>query len=223
MALHQLEDIASYVHFLQENAQEQDLLFNELLIGVTRFFRDEDAWNALRDVAFPALFSKSPKGGTLRAWATGCSTGEEAYTLAIVFLEALERKRPKARFTFRVFATDLDRNAVEKARQGIYPPNISADVSPTRLRRFFVKEEGGGYRVTRELRDMVTFARHDLIKDAPFTKLDVMVCRNLLIYLEPELQRRLISLFHYSLAPDGVLFLGSSETTGSSQVGLFEP
>jgi two-component system CheB/CheR fusion protein len=223
MALHQLEDIASYVRYLQENVQEQDLLFNELLIGVTRFFRDEDAWNALRDVTFPALFSRNPKGGTLRAWAAGCSTGEEAYSLAIVFLEALERKRPKARFTFRVFATDLDRNAVEKARQGLYPPNISSDVSPKRLRRFFVKEEGGSFRVTRELREMVTFAPHDLVKDAPFTKLDVVVCRNVLIYLEPELQRRLISLFHYSLARDGMLFLGSSETVGTSQVSLFDP
>jgi two-component system CheB/CheR fusion protein len=223
MALHHLKDVASYVRYLQENAQEQDLLFNEFLIGVTRFFRDEEAWNALRDIAFPALFSRNPKGGTLRAWTTGCSTGEEAYSLAVAFLEALEKKKPKARFTLRIFATDLDRTAIEKARQGLYLPNITADVSSKRLNRFFVKEEGGGYRVTRELREMVTFAPHDLIKDAPFTKLDVLVCRNLLIYLEPELQRRIISLFHYSLAPDGVLFLGSSDTVGTPQVRLFAP
>jgi two-component system CheB/CheR fusion protein len=223
MALHQLEAIGAYVRYLQENEQEQDLLFNELLIGVTRFFRDEEAWNALRDIAFPTLFSRSPKGGTLRAWTAGCSTGEEAYSLAIVFLEALERERPKGRFTFRVFATDLDRAAVEKARQGLYPPNISSDVSPERLRRFFVKEEGGSFRVTRAIREMVTFAPHDLVKDAPFTRLDVMVCRNVLIYLEPDLQRRLVSLFHYSLAPGGVLFLGSSETVGTARGGVFEP
>jgi two-component system, chemotaxis family, CheB/CheR fusion protein len=222
MALHQLEDIASYVRYLRQNEQEQDLLFNELLIGVTRFFRDEAAWTALRDTVFPALFSQRPKGGTLRAWAAGCSTGEEAYTLAVVFLEALEKVRPKARYSLQIFATDLDRNAIERARQGVYPPNIASDVSPARLQRFFVKEEGGSYRVTREIREMVTFAPHDLVKDAPFTKLDVLVCRNVLIYLDPDLQRRLIPHFHYSLCPGGVLFLGSSETAGT-QAGLFAP
>ncbi|HEY5677941.1 MAG TPA: CheR family methyltransferase, partial [Myxococcales bacterium] len=221
MALHQLGDIASYVRYLQENEQEQALLFNELLIGVTRFFRDEAAWNALRDAALPALFAQHPKGGTLRAWAAGCSTGEEAYSLAVVFLEALEKERPKARFTLQVFATDLDRSAIERARQGVYPPNIASDVSPERLSRFFVREEGESYRVTREIRETVTFAPHDLVKDAPFTNLDVVICRNVLIYMEPALQRRLISLFHYGLGRGGVLFLGNSETVGASQAGLF--
>jgi two-component system CheB/CheR fusion protein len=134
----------------------------------------------------------------------------------------VERERPKGRYTLQVFATDLDRNAIEKARLGVYPVNISSDVSPERLRRFFVKEEGEKYRVTRQIRDMVTFAPHDLVRDPPFTKLDILVCRNVLIYLETELQRRLIPLFHYSLRPGGVLFLGNSETVGA-QGGLFVP
>ncbi len=222
MALHQIEEIASYVRYLQENGQEQDLLFNELLIGVTRFFRDEAAWAALRDAAVPALLSQRPKGGTLRAWVAGCSTGEEAYSLAMALLEAVDKERPKARFTIQIFATDLDRNAIQRARQGVYPPNISSDVTPERLQRFFMKEDDGSYRVRKEIREVVTFAPHDLIKDAPFTRLDLLVCRNVLIYLEPELQRRLISLFHYSLSPGGVLFLGNSETVGEG-AGLFAP
>ncbi|MGZ6162421.1 MAG: chemotaxis protein CheB [Myxococcaceae bacterium] len=222
MALHQIEDIASYVRYLQEDPPEQELLFNELLIGVTRFFRDEAAWVALREKVFPALFSQHPKGGALRAWAAGCTTGEEAYSLAVVFLEAVERERRKVRYTLQVFATDLDRNAIEKARRGVYPVNISSDVSPGRLRRFFVKEESGNYRVRQQIRDMVTFAPHDLIRDAPFTRLDILVCRNVLIYLETELQRRLIPLFHYSLRPGGLLFLGNSETVGT-EGGLFAP
>lgn len=220
MGLHQIDEIASYVRYLNENPQEQDLLFNELLIGVTSFFRDPEAWDVLRERAFPALFSERPKGGALRAWIPACSTGEEAYSLAITFREALEKARPKASFSLQIFATDLDRTAIDKARQGIYPANMASDVSPERLRRFFLKDESEQYRVAKEIRDMVILAPHDLIRDPPFTKLDLLVCRNLLIYLEPELQRRLLPLFHYSLNPGGVLFLGSSETVGGSR-GLF--
>ncbi len=221
MALHQIEKVATYLRYLQENPQEQELLFNELLIGVTSFFRDPAAWARLRDKALPALISERPGGGVLRAWVAGCSTGEEAYSLAMVFKEALAKARPHARFSLQIFATDLDRNAVEVARRGVYPTNITADVSPERLRRFFVRGEGGGHQVAREIREMVTLAPHDIIKDAPFTRLDLLLCRNLLIYLEAELQRRLVPLFHYSLRPGGLLFLGSSETVGV-QNGLFE-
>ena len=135
MGLHQVDGIASYARLLQANPQEQDLLFNELLIGVTSFFRDPAAWEALRERAFPALFAERPKGGSLRAWIPACSTGEEAYSLAMIFKEAQEKARPKASFSLQIFATDLDRSAIEKARQGVYPANIASDVSPERLRQ----------------------------------------------------------------------------------------
>jgi two-component system CheB/CheR fusion protein len=221
MSIHKLDKISSYVRFLQENPQELELLFKELLIGVTSFFRDPEAWEKLRDEVFPALLETHRAGGVLRAWSVGCSTGEEAYSLAIVFKEALEQIKPEAHFTLQIFATDLDKDGIDKARQGIYPANIVADVSPARLRRFFVKEEGG-YRVGKEIREMVTFATQNVVKDPPFTKLDTLICRNLLIYLTPEVQKRLLPLFHYSLNPGGVLFLGSSESVSAS-TELFVP
>jgi len=211
MGIHQIDRIAAYVRFLQENPQEVELLFKELLIGVTSFFRDLPAWEDLKDEALPALLAGRPAGAEIRAWSIGCSTGDEAYSLAIVFREALEKAMPKGRFTLQIFATDLDRDAIDKARQGLYPANISADVSPERLRRFFIREENG-YRVGKEIRESVTFATQNLIMDPPFTRLDIIVCRNLLIYLAPELQKKLLPLFHYSLNPDGLLFLGSAET-----------
>ena len=214
MSIHQIDMIASYVRYLQENPQEVELLFKELLIGVTCFFRDQDSWVHLQQEAISACLSDRPSGGILRAWSVGCSTGEEAYSLAIAFKEQLEQQRPKEGFTLQIFATDLDRDAIDKARQGVYPANIAADVSPERLRRFFTKEDDG-YRVGKEIREMVTFATQNVIMDPPFTKLDILVCRNLLIYLTPELQKKLMPLFHYSLNPGGVLFLGSAEAVGS--------
>ena len=221
MSIHQIDRIAAYVRYLQENPQEVELLFKELLIGVTSFFRDPAAWEQLQEEAIPALLAGRPAGGTLRAWSAGCSTGEEAYSLAIVFKEALEQVKPTENFTLQIFATDLDRDAIDKARQGIYPANIAADVSPERLHRFFIKEENG-YRVGKEIREMVTFATQNVIMDPPFTKLDILICRNLLIYLTPELQKKLLPLFHYSLNPGGVLFLGSAETV-STFTDLFAP
>ncbi|OFX21648.1 MAG: chemotaxis protein CheB [Anaeromyxobacter sp. RBG_16_69_14] len=212
MALHQITRSGVYLRYLQDNPQEQELLFREFLIGVTNFFRDPAAWDALRDEAIPALLAARPKGGQLRAWIPGCSTGEEAYSLGVIFKEALEKARPKVSFSLLVFATDLDRHAIEKARQGVYPANISSDVTPKRLRRFFVKEQDGTYRVNKELRETVILAQQDVTRDPPFTRMDLVVCRNLLIYLEPDLQRRLIPLFHYSLRPGGILFLGTAET-----------
>ncbi|TWJ14318.1 chemotaxis protein CheB [Geobacter argillaceus] len=221
MGIHQIDRIASYVRYLQENSQEVELLFKELLIGVTSFFRDPAAWEQIREVAIPALLSGRPAGGVLRAWSAGCSTGEEAYSLAIAFREALEQVKPTENFTLQIFATDLDRDAIDKARQGLYPVNIAADVSPERLHRYFIKEENC-YRVGKEIREMVTFATQNVIMDPPFTKLDILICRNLLIYLTPELQKKLLPLFHYSLNPGGVLFLGSAETLSSSS-DLFTP
>ncbi len=213
MGLHQLGKIATYVRFLRENPQEIELLFKELLIGVTSFFRDPPAWEQMKDEVIPALLEGHPKGGGLRAWIPGCSTGEEAYSLAMIFKEALEQAKPDRNFSLQVFATDLGREAIDRARAGVYPSNIAADVSPERLRRFFVLEEHG-YRVGKEVREMVVFAPQNVIMDPPFTKLDILVCRNLLIYLDQGVQRKLIPLFHYSLNPGGILLLGSAETIG---------
>jgi two-component system CheB/CheR fusion protein len=222
MSLHQLPKIADYVRYLSSNAQEADLLFKELLIGVTSFFRDPAAWDQVKAEVMPPLLTARPKGALLlRAWVAGCSTGEEAYSLAIVFKEALDKLKPGRDIQLQVFATDLDGDAIEQARAAFYPASITADVSPERLRRFFTREERG-YRVNKQIREMVIFARHNLISDPPFTKLDFLSCRNLLIYLEPELQRRLLALFHYCLNPSGVLLLGTAESTGPAG-RLFAP
>ena len=214
MSIHQINRISSYVRYLQENPQEVELLFKELLIGVTNFFRDPTAWEQLQGEAIPKLLAALPAGRCLRAWSVGCSTGEEAYSLAIAFKEALEQVKPTENFTLQIFATDLDRDAIDRGRRGVYPANIAADVSPERLKRFFIKEENG-YRIGKDIREMVTFATQNLIMHPPFTKLDILICRNLLIYLTPELQKKLLPLFHYSLNPGGVLFLGSAETVGT--------
>jgi len=221
MGIHQISRIASYVRYLQDNSQEVDLLFKELLIGVTNFFRDPEAWMHLQRDAIPALLAGHPAGGMLRAWSTGCSTGEEAYSLAIAFKEAVEKSSHTENYRLQIFATDLDRDAIDKARQGVYPANIAADVSPERLERFFIKD-GTSYRVGKEIREMITFATQNVIMHPPFTRLDILICRNLLIYLTPELQKKLLPLFHYSLIPGGVLFLGSSEAVHTFS-DLFEP
>jgi PAS domain S-box-containing protein len=192
-----------------------------LLIGVTNFFRDPQAWEALKNEVLPRLIASHTGSGSLRAWVTGCSTGEEAYSLAMSFREAVEPFKAKKNITLQIFATDLDRDAIEKARQGLYSDNIVADVTPERLRRFFVQEERG-YRVSKEIREMVAFAPQNLIMDPPFTKLHILTCRNLLIYLSAELQKKLIPLFHYSLNSGGVLLLGSAETVGTFS-SLFQP
>ncbi len=214
IAVHQLERIGDYVRYLRENPQEVDLLFKELLIGVTSFFRDPASWATLQEQVLPGLLASTPCESTLRAWVAGCSTGEEAYSLAIAFREVQERLNQPGRHALQIFATDLDPDAITKARQGLYPLNIAADVSEVRLQRFFVKE-GNGYRVGKEIREMVVFAPQNVIMDPPFTKLDILTCRNLLIYLGAELQKKLLPLFHYSLKPGGVLMLGSAESIGS--------
>ncbi len=221
MGLHQIGGIPSYVRFLRENPGEVKLLFKELLIGVTSFFRDPPSWERLSGEVIPALVSAHPAGGTLRAWVPGCSTGEEAYSLAIVFKEVLEKLAPAKNLKLQIFATDLDAEAIEKARTGFFPVNIAADVSPERLSRFFIQEEHG-YRVVKEIRETVIFAVQNVIMAPPFTKVDILSCRNLLIYLSLELQKNLIPLFHYCLNPSGVLFLGSAETVGASS-HLFSP
>ena len=218
MAIHQIDKTASYVRFLNENPEELDLLFKELLIGVTGFFRDPEVWRLLRKKNLPELLANHPTR-LLRAWVAGCSTGEEAYTLAIAFREVVEQHAPGKNFKLQIFATDLDRDAINKARQGVFSENISEDLTPEQLSRYFT-EEKGGYRIRAEIREMVIFSPHSLIMDPPFTKLDILCCRNLLIYLAPEMQKKLFPLFHYSLNPDGILVLGNAETTGNF-TGLF--
>jgi two-component system CheB/CheR fusion protein len=219
MAIYKLDSLADYAGFLQQNAQEAELLFKELLIGVTSFFRDAALWEQLKNQSLPQLLAAHPEGGTLRAWSCGCSTGEEAYSLAILFREALEQVKQPGHFSLQIFATDLDAEAIEKARRGSYAATIEAEVSPERLQRFFCKEQNQ-YRVSQEVREMVIFAQHNIIMDPPFTKLDILLCRNLLIYFSAELQHKLLPLFHYSLNPGGLLFLGNSESIGTG-AGLF--
>jgi len=211
MGLHQLDSIADYVRFLQENSHEVELLFKELLIGVTNFFRDSSAFEMLREKAIPMLLKEKASGAEIRVWVPGCSSGEEAYSVAIILKEAIDHIRPGEHFKIQVFATDLDSDAIERARHGIFPANIKADVSTERLKRFFVKDNLD-YRISKEIRETVIFAPHNLIADPPFTKIDLLSCRNLLIYLTQDLQRKLIRLFHYALNNGGILFLGSAET-----------
>jgi len=218
-SIHQIESINNYVRFLQENPKEVELLFKELLIGVTSFFRDPIVWEKLKETVIPDLLNKLPEGYILRAWVTACSTGEEAYSLAIIFKEALETIERHKKLTLLIFATDLDHDAIDVARKGIFSKKIAEDVSPSRLSRFFTAE-ADGYRVNNTIREMVVFAPHNVIKDPPFTKLDILSCRNMLIYMEPELQKKLMGLFNYSLNPGGIMLLGTAETLGTNNEGF---
>ena len=209
MNSHQIAEFTHYVRYLQENPAEVEALFKELLIGVTKFFRDREAFELLKQRLLP-LMRQKPADSTVRVWAPGCSTGEEAYGLAMTLLECLDGVDRNKYLKLQIFATDINADGIDFARAGLYGDNIIPDVSAERLRRFFTKTEDG-YRIKKEVRDVVVFAVHDLNKDAPFTKLDLLVCRNLLIYLSAELQRNLIPVFHYALNPGGLLFLGPSE------------
>jgi two-component system CheB/CheR fusion protein len=207
-----IDDLATYERFLKEHPPEVQTLFRELLINVTSFFRDPALFDALKREVLPGMLGQRPEHETLRVWVAGCATGEEAYSVAMLLRElADEHKRD---WPAQIYGTDIDADAIAVARAGLYPPNIAQDVTPERLRRFFIKEEGG-YRVRKEIREMVVFAVQSVIKDPPFTRLDLLTCRNLLIYLEPELQERLVPIFHYALRPGGVLCLSPSESIGS--------
>ena len=220
MAVHQISAIDSYVRYLQQNQVEVDALFRDLLIGVTNFFRDPDAFRALEEGVIPKLFENKTPGSVIRVWITGCSTGEEAYSIAILLVERIEAL--KASFTVQLFATDIDAQAIATARGGLYPESIAANISPERLARFFTREaDGSAYRIHKRIRDLLVFSEQDVIKDPPFSRLDLISCRNLLIYMGVELQKKLILLFHYALKPEGWLFLGTSEGV-SEFVELFE-
>jgi two-component system CheB/CheR fusion protein len=211
MAVNQIEQIDLYVRYLQQNPLEVETLFRELLIGVTNFFRDPEAFAILEEQIIPQLFESKSPGETIRVWGPGCSTGEEVYSLAILLRERMNAL--KQEYKVQVFATDIDNEAIEKARAGVYPDSIATDVSAERLHHFFSREDNH-YRIKKTIRDMVVFAQQNVIEDPPFSRLDLISCRNLLIYLGLELQKRVISLFHYALNQDGFLFLGNSETIG---------
>ncbi|MFM2125872.1 MAG: hypothetical protein RL328_2323, partial [Acidobacteriota bacterium] len=218
MVLSKHRTAAAYARFLRGNAAELEALYADVLIGVTSFFRHPKAFDVLRDKLFPALLRQRAIK-SLRGWVAGCSTGEEAYSIAMTYLEVAERVRGARRL--KLFATDINEAVVERARQGLYPKTIVHEVSPERLQRFFT-EESGGYRVNKALREMVVFARHNMIADPPFSQMDLVSCRNVLIYLTSDVQRRALAIFHYAMKPNGFLMVGPSDSLGGLPE-LFKP
>jgi two-component system CheB/CheR fusion protein len=213
MAMQQIEDPEKYIRYLQQSPAEIEALFRDMLIGVTSFFRDPEAFETLDKQVIAGLFSEKKPNETIRVWSVGCSTGEEAYSLAILLAE--HQQRSKERINFQIFATDIDNQAIAAARAGIYPASIAADISQNRLERFFSIEPGDTlYQISKKLRDMMIFSEQNVIRDPPFSRIDLISCRNLMIYMGHDLQKKIIPLFHYALNPGGILFLGSSETTG---------
>lgn len=213
MSIHQIEHIDDYVKYMQQFPAEVEALFRDLLIGVTCFFRDPEAFKILEQQGIPKLFDNKQAGDIIRVWVPCCSTGEEAYSIAILLKEYMDRLGHV--YTAQVFATDIDSYAITTARAGIYPASIALDISQDRLERFFITESGGGtYRIHKGIRDMLIFSEQNVIKDPPFSKLDLISCRNFLIYLSRDLQKKVIDLFQYALNPDGLLFLGNSENVG---------
>ncbi len=213
MQLNGYATLEAYLDYLRHSASEAHSLFNDLLIGVTNFFRDREAWDVLAEQVIPPLLAQRETVGPLRAWTIGCATGEEAYTLAMLLIEQAAKLEVPPKI--QVFASDLDDYALMQAREGYYPAAIEADVSPERLNRFFVLE-GDHYRVQRELRDVVLFTNHSILRDPPFSRLDLISCRNLLIYLQHEMQDKVFEIFHYALNPGGFLFLGGSESADTT-------
>ncbi len=219
LAVHQIDKLTDYIMFMQKNPLEIEALFKDLVIGVTSFFRDPQAYRVLEQEVLPGLLQGRKMDDPLRFWVVGCSTGEEAYSLAMIVSEAMERL--KKFLTVQIFATDIDAAAIENARRGIFPDSIAVDVSRERLAQFFTKDDGV-FRVKKLIRDMVVFSSQSIIKDPPFSRLDLVSCRNLMIYLDHPLQKKIIPLFHYTLKPQGALFLGPAETIGEF-TDLFKP
>lgn len=213
MTIYEIDDIESYVKYLQKTPSEIEALFRDLLIGVTNFFRDPYAFEVLEEKVIPKLFEGKSENEVVRIWTCGCSSGEEAYSIAILLQEYVETL--KVPYMIQIFATDIDARAIATARAGLYPATIATDVSPKRLEKFFTLEsDGRNYRIHKNIRDMIIFSEQDVVKDPPFSKLDLISCRNLLIYMGSQLQKRIIPIFHYALNPNGILFLGTSEGVG---------
>ena len=212
MVFRKLDSLAEYVQCLRQTPAEIDALYSDILIGVTSFFRDKESFEALKTQVFPRLIQDRSKHDPVRIWTLGCSTGQEAYSLAMAFTEAAEAAGSEA--PIQLFASDLNAAGIEKARAGVYPKDIEQDVSPERLRRFF-SEVDGSYRIAKSIRDACVFSRHNVLADPPFSRVDLISCRNLLIYLEPVLQKKIMPTLHYALKPAGCLWLGGSETIGT--------
>ena len=219
MAVHQIPEIRDYIRFLRDHPAEVKTLFKDMIITVTNFFRDPDAFQSLKEKAIREIIRGKPLSSRIRVWIPGCATGQEAYSIAILFEEAMEELEKKQ--DLQIFASDVDEETIETARYGFYPDSISADVSGTRLNKYFTKYDSR-YKIREQIREKLIFAKQDLIKDPPFSKLDLICCRNVLIYMDSELQKKIIPLFHYTLCPQGYLFLGSSETIGQFS-DLFSP
>lgn len=219
MALHKHSSFNQYAAHLKDHADEAEALYQDILISVTSFFRIPEAFEALRSNVLPRLFKNRSRQDPVRVWVLGCSSGEEAYSLAMVLAEYIADTRSAV--PVALYATDINSASIERARTGLYPKSVAQDVSPERLRRFFV-EVDGGYRVAKAIRDMCIFARQNVLTDPPFSRMDLVSCRNVMIYMEPALQKKLLLTLHYALKPTGYLFLGSSETVGSSRE-FFEP
>ena len=210
--IHRLKSLRSYLHYLQETPAEIDILYRELLIGVTSFFRDQAIWEKLKEEVFPGLLEQLPENSALRAWIPACSTGEEAYSLAIIFSELIDSGKFSKGISLQIFATDINIDSIQIARKGVFNVKISPEISSERLKKFFV-QSGNGFRIANKIREMIVFAPQNVIKDPPFTKLDIIICRNLLIYFSSELQKKVLSVFHYALNPTGILMLGNEEST----------
>ncbi|MBA3709608.1 MAG: PAS domain S-box protein [Planctomycetes bacterium] len=212
MSVHRAASMVAYIDLLQQSPHEVIVLYREMLIGVTRFFRDEHAFVALRARVIPQLLARAGAQEPIRVWVAGCATGEEAYSIAMSIQDGLEDLGTHAEI--KVFATDLDREAVEFASAGVYPASVVADIPPHLLERFFTRTGDSGYQIAKHIREMLVFAPHNILKDPPFYKIDLVTCRNLLIYLQPALQRKVLSSFHFALKSEGFLMLGMSESLG---------
>lgn len=211
ISINHLNNLEEYYNYLEISPREAGLLLNDILICVTRFFRDRDSFEYLANSIIPDILGRVPAGGSIRVWSPSCSTGEEAYSLAMLFAE--EMARQEKLWDLKIFATDIAKAAIESASLGLYSDSEVADVPPDKLKTFF-SQTSEGWQISRPIRQMVLFAQHDLLKDPPFTRLDLISCRNALIYFQPELQTKVLGLFHFALKPEGILFLGSSESTG---------
>lgn len=207
VTINRFDSLEQYLVFLSESDKEKETLFRELLIGVTRFFRDNEAFESFKENVLPNFLNKK----SLRIWSIGCSTGEEVYSIAFLISDFIDKKNLNCEV--KIFATDIDKQSLDVASQGFYPDNIVADIDPYYLKKYFIRKENG-YQVHENIRKMIVFANHNLLKDPPFSKIDLIICRNLFIYLKPEVQQRLLSIFFYSLSPSGYLFMGNSETIG---------
>jgi two-component system CheB/CheR fusion protein len=213
MTLHKISKLEDYVGLVQSNQEELRALYKDMLITVTSFFRDPEVYEGLKTKVFPELLAHRDRPAGFRVWVPACATGEEAYSIAICLLEFLADKGADTRI--QIFGTDVDDDAIQRARRGVYPANIELDVSPDRLNRFFTKKDHE-YTVSRRIRDMVVFSKQNVLKDAPFSRIDLASCRNLLIYLQPASQRKVLRVLHYALNPGGHLVLGTSESVGDA-------